>query len=82
MHQWEKETQMPWQIIVKCRLLAFLLPLYGQSIYDPKDKGVCTNFLAHKYLCSVRRRRSNPGGHMDGLVVFACSSDASEGQSS
>ena len=30
----------------------------------------------------VRRHRSNPGGHMDGLVVFACSSDASEGQSS
>ena len=30
----------------------------------------------------VRRRRSNPGGHTDGLVVFACSSDASEGQSS
>ena len=30
----------------------------------------------------VRRRRSNPSGHTDGLVVFACSSDASEGQSS
>ena len=30
----------------------------------------------------VRRRHSNPGGHTDGLVVFACSSDASEGQSS
>ena len=30
----------------------------------------------------VRRRRSNPSGHMDGLVVFACSSDASDGQSS
>ena len=31
---------------------------------------------------NVRRCRSNPGGHTDGLVVFACSSDASEGQSS
>ena len=30
----------------------------------------------------VRRRRSNPSGHTDGLVVFACSSDASDGQSS
>ena len=30
----------------------------------------------------VRRRRSNPGGHTDGLVVFACSNDASKGQSS
>ena len=30
----------------------------------------------------VRRRRSNPGGHTDGLIVFTCSSDASKGQSS
>ena len=30
----------------------------------------------------VRRRRSNPGGHTDRLVMFACSSDANEGQSS
>ena len=30
----------------------------------------------------VRRRRSNLGGHMDGLIMFACSSDSSEGQSS
>ena len=30
----------------------------------------------------VRRRRSNPGRHTDGLVVFACSSNTSEGQSS
>ena len=30
----------------------------------------------------VRRRRSNPGGHTAGIVMFACSSDASEGQSS
>ena len=33
-------------------------------------------------LLIVRRRRSNPGGHTDGLVMFACSSDAGEGQSS
>ena len=30
----------------------------------------------------VRRRRSNPSGHTDRLVVFACSSDTSDGQSS
>ena len=66
MHQWEKETQMPWQIIVKCRLLAFLLPLYGQSIYDPKDTGVSTNFLAYKYLCSCQNAQ---GRSFDGTEV-------------
>ena len=30
----------------------------------------------------VRRHCSNPYGHMDGLIMFACYSDASDGQSS
>ena len=30
----------------------------------------------------VRRRHSNPCGHMDRLVMFACSSDSSDGHSS
>ena len=30
----------------------------------------------------ARRHRSNPCGHMDGLEMFTCSSDASDGQSS
>ena len=30
----------------------------------------------------VRKRRSNLCGHTDGLVMFACSGDASDGQSS
>ena len=48
---------------------------------DELDRDATVN-IGEESNCAVRRRRSNPGGHTDGLVVFACSSDASEGQSS
>ena len=46
------------------------------------DKFTPTGFLRYYKEKVVRRRCSNPGGHTDGLVMFACSSDASDGQSS
>ena len=35
-----------------------------------------------KEVTDVRRCHSNPCGHTDGLIMFACSIDASNGQSS
>ena len=42
----------------------------------------CIAFKSEATQIYFRRRHSNLGGHTDGLVMFACSSDTSAGQSS
>ena len=45
-------------------------------------RGICQLTLVSVETSEQGGRRSSPGGHTDGLVMFACSSDASEEQSS
>ena len=54
----------------------------GEQLFKLTAIDLKTALFNEMFENPVRRRRSTPGGHTDGLVVFACSSDASEGQSS